>query len=106
MPAIFDARSIYRKKKGEHYCPPFSALTAGANVRALSAATTADHLDVGYRQVAVLIGMMLGFLFGAFLRIVHFLVVYRTGDAHGVANVIGQAATFALEFPGRAIVGW
>src|SRR6266404_752647 len=71
----------------------------------LPTATAADHLEVGYRQVAVFIGVVLGFLFGLFLGVVHFLVVHGARHAYGVAHMVCQAAILALQFPRRTVIG-
>src|SRR5882757_9038532 len=95
----------FRKiKKGEHFCPPFLYFNWTRNFAPLLTATAVDHLEIGYRKMAVFIGVVLSLLFGLFLGVVHCLVVHGAGHAHGMAHMICQAAIVALQLPSRAVI--
>src|SRR5712671_588975 len=94
-----------RKKRASISARPFLYFNCTRNFAPLLTATAADHLEIGYRKMAVFIGVVLGLLFGLFLGVVHFLVVHGARHAYGVAHMICQAAILALQFPRRTVIG-
>src|SRR5882762_11148845 len=92
------------KKRASISARPFLYFNCTRNFAPLLTATAADLLEIGYRKMAVFIGVILSLLFGLFLGVVHFLVVHGAGHAHGMAHMICQAAILALQLPGRAVV--
>src|SRR5882762_854536 len=97
--------NLRKNTKGRAFLPaPFFTSIYSWIFELLLTATAADHLEIGYRKMAVFIGVVLSLLFGLFLGVVHFLVVHSAGHAHGMAHMICQAAIVALQLPGRAVV--
>src|SRR5712671_2003663 len=98
-------RQINLRKKGASIAArPFLYFNCTRNCAPLLTATAADHLEIGYRKMAVFIGVVLSLLFGLFLGVVHFLMVHGARHAYGVAHMICQAAILALQFPSRAVI--